>query len=513
MSGLPAPVVTPDPLGAAVGPAPLGPTLGDDVREVFRRARDPGSAAELRQLYLGAVEARLGRSCHRPELAERWRRSRPLRQVDDDEVLAGGATVGWVKELFNFYFRHDLYGELRRPESTILSSGSPDEVRYGLPPALKSTITTALSRDWYGYSDSRGRGAARRAVAALENQRVDGGPYDEGWVALTMGTTFAVACLADFVIGGARPAAPALCAIPNYPPLVAGVARRCDVRLVPLPTTGGRADLGPLIDAVRPDTPMVLVQTVINPTGTAVPEWQIARLVRACAASTIVVLDEAHECLSGRPVQLRCAERAQPNVIRASSMSKWFSIPGMKLGWLVMHPELMRDYYEYASTTYGGPPSLFYLLVETAARYESWLEADVATPGTRHLALFEDAYRLRRSTVQREYRRYRRHRARREADIVASRQQLSSALATAGCRVDAATHSINVSFAPPGCTNSYAWFRRCLQSVDVACFPGILAFDLADRSLRATTARAPRDLERAMPRLAAFCQGAAMDGG
>ena len=79
-------------------------------------------------------------------------------------------------------------------------------------------------------------------------------------------------------------------------------------------------------------------------------------------------------------------ERSRRNVIRVASLSKTHSVPGMKLGWIVAHPDFIRGYYEYASTTYGGPPSLFYLLIEMAARFEQWdvLGLQALPDGRRH---------------------------------------------------------------------------------------------------------------------------------
>lgn len=486
--------------------------VGSLVREVFARARDPESAEELLRLYVGAVEAELADAALRPGAAELWGSRKALRTVNDEEILSSRTTVRWVKELFNFYFRDDLYGALRRADTIVLSSGSPDESEYGLPPVLKQLVTIALDRDWYGYSDSRGRRPARQAVAALENQRVAGRPYDEEWIALTMGGTFAVACLADFILGGTRPTAPALCAVPNYPPLVEAVARRCSVKLVDAHAHNGWTDISALIDDLRPDTPLVLLQTATNPTGTRVPENQLSLLISRASPTTVIILDEAHECLSGATESPACAERARPNVVRVASLSKSFSVPGLKLGWLVAHPDVMRDYYEYASTTYGGPPSVFYLLTEVAARYEAWSRLGIEEPAGSELGMFEAGYGFTLRRLRDDFQSYAHHRQRRERLIVASRRNVFEQLAGAGARPTEATHSINVSFRPPTAGSSYVWFRRCLAVSGVSCFPGILTFGLADDSLRITTARRVDELSSGIEGIVAFTRSGGWAG-
>ena len=117
----------------------------------------------------------------------------------------------------------------------VLSSGSFDESVFGLPESLKACIRFPLERNWYGYSDSLGRGSAREALAALETARFAGASsVDPSEIAVTLGGTAAVSAVVDFLVDhGASTPGRALCAVPNYPPLVATVARRLPVSMVP----------------------------------------------------------------------------------------------------------------------------------------------------------------------------------------------------------------------------------------------------------------------------------------
>jgi aspartate/methionine/tyrosine aminotransferase len=63
-------------------------------------------------------------------------------------------------------------------------------------------------------------------------------------------------------------------------------------------------------------------------------------------------------------------EIALPNVIRLVSPSKKYGIPGMKLGFLIADPEFIASYYEEASSGYGGPASMFFLLLEFLMLFE-----------------------------------------------------------------------------------------------------------------------------------------------
>jgi hypothetical protein len=151
---------------AAVTSVSPGPTA--DLLDLFERATNPEDPRELLELFLSRVESRVTAANvvpGREGRAEAWRSTRRRRTVTAAEVMASHSTVVLVKELFNAYFRDDLYGDLRRDDSIILSSGSVDEELYGLPGPMRDCIGYAIQRDWYGYSDSRGRDASREALA------------------------------------------------------------------------------------------------------------------------------------------------------------------------------------------------------------------------------------------------------------------------------------------------------------------------------------------------------------
>ncbi|MGC4807631.1 pyridoxal phosphate-dependent aminotransferase [Micromonospora sp. DT233] len=478
----------------------LLPVVDERVLDVFARAKDPGDPMELRDLWLGRVEHELGAASHRPWLADRWRSAAPRQQLTPEEVLGSRATVRFVKELFNWYFRDDLYGDLAAPDTVLLSSGSVDEQEWGLPESLKDCLRFALDQDWYGYSDSRGRVPAREAVAAYENERIEGSPYTVDEIALTMGGTFAVSSLADFILhGGGATDQPVLCGIPNYPPLVESVARRRPVRLVPLPSADGRMSLEPLIAALTPATPLVLIQTVGNPTGAAVDEEELGRLIEAAGPGTMILLDECHEWLG--PVRRAGARRAAPNVIRVSSLSKAWSAPGLKVGWITADAGFIADYYEYASTTFGGPPSFLYTLVEVLARMERWLLCGREEVGPAELAEFEATYPMDAGLLNATYVAYRADRINRERGLSTLRDGATAVFSEAAAIVHPAHYSINLAIEFPGWDDSYRCFRDLLRDTGVSVFPGILTFCLSGGVGRVTTARRWSDLAGAAERV------------
>ena len=478
------------------------PAVDERMIEVYRRAENPYDWRQLHDIWLGRVacEARSG-GAERSDLIELWRSSRPLRSVGQQEILSSPATVRLIKELFNTFFRDELYGSRRARAEVILSSGAIDEQAFGLSEVLKDCLRYALTRDWYGYSDSRGRLASRQAIAALENQRLGVARYDHANVALTLGGTFTVNAIADFLLSDrSKNDAPALVAIPNYPPLVQSIARRSSLNLVPLPCINGVVSLTPLIDQLRRDTPLVFLQTVNNPTGGAVDETDLAALINRASPHTTVVLDECHECLG--MIEHRTSMRAAANVVRISSLSKSWAAPGMKVGWIVADATFIADYYEFASTSYGGPPSFFCLLVETLARMERWMLAGVTEVGSAEHAEFEPAYGLAAGRLCEAYAVYRADRRNVERRLFELRERSVDLLLCVEADVLPPQHSINATLAFSEWSDSYVCFRDLLHGTGVSFLPGILTFCFSGPVMRMTTARPWADLEQAARRLA-----------
>jgi aspartate/methionine/tyrosine aminotransferase len=478
---------------------PFVPAVNDRMLEVFARANRPDDPIELRDLWLGRIECELGRHSFRAALAQKWRNSRARRQVSAEEILASRSTVGLVKELFNYFFRDDLYGELRSDHNLILSSGSVDEEAWGLPDTLKACIRYALERDWYGYSDSRGREPAREAVAAYESARIDGALYRSDNVALTMGGTFAISSLLDFILPVGTTGAAALCGIPNYPPLVQSLARRRNIQLVPLPSQLGQTSLAPLTAALAHNTPLVLLQTVANPTGALISDEELARLVHTASPSTIILLDECHEWLG--PLERCTSVRAAPNVVRVFSLSKGWSAPGLKIGWFVADAGFIAEYYEYASTMFGGPPSLFYTLIEVLARMERWRVTGVERLTASEFGEFESGYQLTRPRLEAAYRCYCAERAAREDALKTLRDATMVSFAKTSASIITPRYSINMAVEFPQWDDSYRCFRDLLRKTEVAVFPGILTFCFSGGVVRVTTSRQWADISSAISRL------------
>lgn len=445
--------------------------------ELFEKAEDPTNYFELRDLYIGRVEALQVKNKLRPQLAEFWNSKKKLRSITQDEVLSLPSTVGLIKELFNTFFRDDLYGTLRSKNNVILSSGTCDETLYGLPPTLKECLAFSLDKGWYGYSDSLGRESCREAIARLETFNIKNHVYGLENVALSLGGTAAISSLAAFLSGcNYNKNLQALCVTPHYPPLLKAISQYYPIKLVPIHLIDGRYSLDNVLSNVSSNTSLIFLQTVVNPTGISIDEMELAKLIEGVDSKVMIILDECHDCLGEhKPVS---KHRSASNVIRIKSLSKDFSVPGFKLGWVLGNEGLMKKFYEFASSNYGGPQSFFYLLIEIIARMERWKLENIVDLTRQHLLEFEEHYGLSLSNLDKAYKHYKFSRFKRHNLVRGCIGKVTSIMKQNHIDFINPTNSINLTITPNKWHDSYHAFRDILYSTSISIYPGILTFIL-----------------------------------
>lgn len=115
-----------------------------------------------------------------------------------------------------------------------------------------------------------------------------------------------------------------------------------------------------LIRQAHAEAPLdgIIVASPSNPTGTMLDRTALTALCDTCRALGIrVVSDEIYHgiCFAGPPIT---AVAGEPNAIVVNSFSKYFSMTGWRLGWLVMPEELVRPVECLSQNLFISPPTL-----------------------------------------------------------------------------------------------------------------------------------------------------------
>jgi aspartate/methionine/tyrosine aminotransferase len=131
-------------------------------------------------------------------------------------------------------------------------------------------------------------------------------------------------------------------------------------RLVPTtPATRFQLDADAVRDHWQPQTRGVLLATPSNPTGTSIAPAELARIVDVVRErGGVAIVDEIYQGLSYDPAFEGCALSLGDDVISVNSFSKYFSMTGWRLGWLVLPDALVEPVERLAQNLYICASSL-----------------------------------------------------------------------------------------------------------------------------------------------------------
>ncbi|MFC0634390.1 pyridoxal phosphate-dependent aminotransferase [Brevundimonas balnearis] len=112
------------------------------------------------------------------------------------------------------------------------------------------------------------------------------------------------------------------------------------------------------IEALDPAPAGVIVASPANPTGSVIAEDELARIAEVCRARGVrIVSDEIYHGLSyvgPQPTMLRF----EPEAMIINSFSKYWSMAGWRLGWLLVPDHHIETAKAYIGNLFLTPPSL-----------------------------------------------------------------------------------------------------------------------------------------------------------
>ncbi|WP_404482546.1 pyridoxal phosphate-dependent aminotransferase [Novosphingobium sp. BL-52-GroH] len=222
----------------------------------------------------------------------------------------------------------------------------------GAPAAAIAAAHAVLDRDPGGYWESP---ALRERIARhyAEAHGVDVSPEQ---VFLTCGASpafvLALSCLF-------RPGARVALARPGY------VAYRNSLRTLyiePVEMPCGPDEryqvTAAALDALDPVPEGLIVASPANPTGTVIAPEELAAIAEVCARKGIAVISD--EIYHGLTYGIEADSMLQhvPGALVVNSFSKWFSMAGWRLGWLVVPPHLIDAARARIANLFLTPPVL-----------------------------------------------------------------------------------------------------------------------------------------------------------
>jgi aspartate/methionine/tyrosine aminotransferase len=264
-----------------------------------------------------------------------------------------------------------------------LSAGQPST---SAPAAVLAAARGALDTDRIGYTNALGIPPLREAIARHYRERM-GIDVDARNVAVTTGSSggFLYSFLAAFDAGDtvamARPGYPA------YRNMLGALGARV-VELPCGPQTRFQPSVAQL-EALDEPPAGLIVASPANPTGTMVMPEELAALIAWCDAhGTRFISDEIyHGVTYGTPATSAWSFGRSSIVV--NSFSKYFSMTGWRIGWLLVPDELLDSVDRLAGNFTICPPGLSQLGAVAAFDAYDELDANVARYAANRARLME----------------------------------------------------------------------------------------------------------------------------
>ena len=338
------------------------------------------------------------------------------------------------------------------------------------PAPVLAAARAALTDDKIGYTLAMGIPALREAIAGHCRAWYGIDPGAERVVVTTGSSSgFVLAFLAAFEVGDR-----VALAAPGYP-AYRNILTALGIEVVDLPA--GPADrfqpTPAMLAALDRRVEGLIIASPANPTGTMIGSADLAALSDYCRATGIrLVSDEIYHGISFRAPAVS-ALAVNYDAIVINSFSKYFSMTGWRLGWMVVPSDLLRTVECLAQNLFISAPTLSQVAAVAAFDAEPELDRNVA--------------------------RYARN-----------REVLLNDLPAAGLTDLAPADGAFYIYADVAhlTDDSAAFCRRMLDEIGVACTPGI-DFDPArgHHALRLSFAGATEDMVEACRRLKTWLKG------
>lgn len=276
----------------------------------------------------------------------------------------------------------------------FLNIGEPD---FTAPPAVQAAAEAAIRQGRTQYTDATGLPALRQALSAWYASRF-GLQISPERIVITAGASAALqlVCLALF-----GPGDEVLMPDPSYPCNRHFVAATgAQARLLPAgPEARFQLDAAGVAAHWRPHTRGVVLASPSNPTGTSITPDELRRTVAAVRErGGVSIVDEIYLGLSYDDTYAHSALALGDDLISVNSFSKYFSMTGWRLGWLVLPETLVAPVEKLAQNLYicassiAQHAALACFAPESLAEYEHRREAfrqrrDYIVPALNDLGL------------------------------------------------------------------------------------------------------------------------------
>jgi aspartate/methionine/tyrosine aminotransferase len=255
----------------------------------------------------------------------------------------------------------DVMREANRREATgqrvlHMEVGQPGS---GAPAGVLEAVRDVMARDRMGYTDAFGVPALRERISE-HYKNAYGADVSAENIVVTTGSSgaFVLSFLAAFDVGDR-----VALASPGYP-AYRNILTAFGIEVIDIPT-GEETNFQPTVpvlaaamDSLEGGLDGLIIASPSNPTGTMLTADELRDLVTYCDAEGVrLISDEIYHGITyEQPAETALAYGR--DVVIINSFSKYFSMTGWRLGWMVLPNDLLRAVECLGQNLFISPPTI-----------------------------------------------------------------------------------------------------------------------------------------------------------
>lgn len=258
----------------------------------------------------------------------------------NEAMYARGAESSKIREIFTYACERKA--QIGADKVFDFSLGNPS---IPAPEAVRSSIERSLAEcapeELHGYTPAPGLPAARKAVAASLNRRF-GTSYSMGDIFMTVGAAASVSCALHALTS---PGDEVIVVSPYFPEYKVWI-ESCGCTCVEAPAKPYtfRLSVGSIMEAITPRTAAIIVNSPNNPTGSVYSREVLQRLANCLnevnqsrEQPVFLISDEPYRELT-YGAEVPWVPDIYKNTVVCYSYSKSLSLPGERVGWVLVPP-------------------------------------------------------------------------------------------------------------------------------------------------------------------------------
>jgi aspartate/methionine/tyrosine aminotransferase len=145
-----------------------------------------------------------------------------------------------------------------------------------------------------------------------------------------------------------------------------------------------------MLEAMDPRPEGLIVASPCNPAGTMLPPAELQAIARWCHANGVrLVSDEIYHGLTWGTVEESTAAAFSDSAVVVNSFSKYWSMTGWRIGWLLLPEDLVRPVECLAQNMFISAPHIAQVAAEAAMDCTEELEGNKAAYARSRAALLE----------------------------------------------------------------------------------------------------------------------------